>query len=308
VNYRTWVGLEADERGWQLHLDDTRRLDQSLSVYAQTLYDWGRPVSELGGILRALTNSYRWLKRQLPHAQSCLRAWEAERPAQCHRPMPALGLLAGVAVALTWDWPDIALMLLVAFDGCLRPSDFLQLRRRDFRLPSDLASAQSEAYVVLEASSDGGVVAGPKTRFVAARRQQVKLVDPLLVAALERHWGPRGRDDFIFACAAKKSLVEHRFRVAFDAIFRELGFSVRDGIGVTPASLRAGGATHLYQTTEDLALVRWRGRWTEDSSLEHYVQEMAAAELMSSLTPAVRRRVSALAAAAPGLVVRRFLP
>jgi len=304
--FQAWLRIDAD--AWAALLEDSRRLDDSLVAYAQMLYDSRAARSEIGGTLRALGNKHRWLKRLLPHAWAAHNAWEAEEPGQSHRPMPAVALLAGVAVAISWRWLDVALLLLLAFDGALRPSDFLQLRRRDLRLPSDLASDSGEAYVVMEASTDGGVVAGPKTRFSAARRQQAQLDDPLLIAALEQHWGARPRDSFLLACGADKPTAERRFRSAFNAVFTELGFSVRDGLGLTPASLRAGGATHLFRVTQDITAVRWRGRWTNERSLEHYLQEMAAAEVMSELAPAVRSRVLQLARAAPEQVARCFLP
>jgi len=44
-------------------------------------------------------------------------------------------------------------------------------------------------------------------------------------------------------------------------------------LGLRPSSLRAGGATDLLEQTGNLPLVRMRGRWLSERSLEHYVQE-----------------------------------
>ena len=46
-----------------------------------------------------------------------------------HNPIPAVALLAAVAVSVAWGWLGFAVMLLLAFDCCLRHGDFLQLRR-----------------------------------------------------------------------------------------------------------------------------------------------------------------------------------
>ena len=59
-----------------------------------------------------------------------------------------------------------------------------------------------------------------------------------------------------------------------------------------PAGLRAGGATHLFLHTQDVALVKWRGRWTSDRTLEHYLQEMGAAGMLAELTEATRLTIA----------------
>ena len=54
--------------------------------------------------------------------------------------------------------------------------------------------------------------------------------------------------------------------------------STVDGVGITPASHRGGGATALFNQTESLDLTRWRGRWSTSSrTMEIYVQEVRAA-------------------------------
>jgi len=132
------------------------------------------------------------------------------------------------------------------------------------------------------------------------------LASPLLVQVLEHFLASFALADFVLTCGAQKSTAARHFRTAFDAVFGELGFSCRDVDGVVPASLRAGGSTHLFRTTHDLSLVRWRGRWDEMRSLEHYVQELGAAEMLSTLDPATRARVRRLASCAPR-VLRQYI-
>ena len=58
----------------------------------------------------------------------------------------------------------------------------------------------------------------------------------------------------------------------------------------TPASLRAGGATFLFDEEEDVARPRLIGRWSNIQSLEHYVQTGKSQQTLQSLsTRAVRR-------------------
>ena len=71
---------------------------------------------------------------------------------------------------------------------------------------------------------------------------------------------------------------------------------------MTPASLRAGGATWLFEVCRDLSLVRWRGPWASVRTLEVYIQEVAADRLLADAPAAVRDRVARLAGACPALV------
>jgi hypothetical protein len=77
-----------------------------------------------------------------------------------------------------------------------------------------------------------------------------------------------------------------------------LGFSVVDGVGVTPASLRAGGATLYYMMMGDMPRLQWLGRWLTYRSMCYYVQEVAAENVVFDLSPELRERVSWLAARA----------
>ena len=85
------------------------------------------------------------------------------------------------------------------------------------------------------------------------------------------------------------------FRRRLDALFRELRVP-----GLTPASLRAGGATHLFMTTQDMEAVRWKGRWQSLRTVEHYVQEIHCISVLQNMSPTLRDRLAAFAAAAAG--------
>ena len=53
-------------------------------------------------------------------------------------------------------------------------------------------------------------------------------------------------------------------------------------------SLRAGGATWLLERSENLELVRRRGRWISSKSVEIYIQESSSAQFVPLLDPAVK--------------------
>ena len=74
-------------------------------------------------------------------------------------------------------------------------------------------------------------------------------------------------------------------------ILDELGLDHVQPTGLTPAGLRAGCATHLFICTQDIALVKWRGRWQSDKTLEHYLQELGSCSLLATLPQPVRDRI-----------------
>ncbi len=86
------------------------------------------------------------------------------------------------------------------------------------------------------------------------------------------------------------------FRCRWDAVLHSLGISPGRFEGLTPDGLRAGGTTHLFLSTQDIALVKWRGRWVSDRTLEHYLQEMGSASFITTLPEAARGRIAAYAA------------
>ena len=57
----------------------------------------------------------------------------------------------------------------------------------------------------------------------------------------------------------------------------------------------------MLEATEDIDLVRRRGRWQNFRTLEIYIQELQAASVLPGLSPPVRNRILRLAAAAPNM-------
>ncbi len=63
---------------------------------------------------------------------------------------------------------------------------------------------------------------------------------------------------------------------------------------MTPASLRAGGATAYFDLLEDPAWLRLRGRWANLSTVEIYVQEVVPWLVLASLGAPCRHRLDIL--------------
>ena len=70
--------------------------------------------------------------------------------------------------------------------------------------------------------------------------------------------------------------------------------------GITPGPLRAGGATRLYELTEDIPLLCRRARWARPETLEAYVQETSAVHVLSQVSADRREELAQVARSLPG--------
>ena len=82
-----------------------------------------------------------------------------------------------------------------------------------------------------------------------------------------------------------------------------LGLPVPAADGFTPASMRAGSATEMYQQTRDLVRVQWHLRHKDLETLRHYVQELPLAMARAALSAEQAARVQAFSRVAD--VMRR---
>ena len=174
--------------------------------------------------------------------------------------MPEALFKAAITVALLWRWPFFVAAILLGFHALLRPGEILALRRRDLILPGDLLPATPLAYVR---------VLGSKTRRFL-QRQHAKVSDACTVHYLSALFEDFPQSAPLFDCCPNV------FRRRWNLVFARLGVPTTEGAkGIIPKSLRGSGATWLYQVTEDVERIQWRGRWQQRRTLEHYLQEVA---------------------------------
>jgi hypothetical protein len=84
--------------------------------------------------------------------------------------------------------------------------------------------------------------------------------------------------------------VDRRFR----AIMEELGLPYGHLVGYTPASLRAGKATHLFEQTLSHDRVRAQLRHKHPSSTDRYILEASAAIAEANVSPQAAEKVRVL--------------
>jgi len=79
------------------------------------------------------------------------------------------------------------------------------------------------------------------------------------------------------------------YRKRWDAVLTFLRVPTK--LGLTPASLRAGGAVRAYRANEEIARLMWRMRIRNIGTLQHYLQETGAASIFAELPSDSRHRV-----------------
>ena len=127
----------------------------------------------------------------------------------------------------------------------LRPIECLRLVRGDVLLPSEMLS-QKRAFFLR--------IRNPKMRRMRARREHVKITDPVVVDLLEHFMAGIHPQTTLFPYSAGQLRAWH------DVLAKYFRVSTVDGVGITPASHRGGGATALFNQSECLDLTRWRVR------------------------------------------------
>ena len=260
-------------------------LAHSLAKYGQHCYDTGVALGDYVDAINGVVDLDRTLRRKLTPAWDVVEAWRSVAPATNHVPCPSSLALAMFSLATAWGWWDVGILILLGFLGILRPGEMLRLRPADILPPSVLLLPTLTAYVSIR---------DPKQKRTTARREHVLVEDAAFVAFLEEwlacHGAPTRK---IFKGKASD------FRKCFDALVRFFGIEPCDGKGITPASLRGGGATWLFQQTGSIELPRWRGRWQQVRTVEIYVQEVAALSVLPALSIPQRFRIRQFAGSAP---------
>ncbi|OLP97449.1 hypothetical protein AK812_SmicGene20236 [Symbiodinium microadriaticum] len=254
-------------------------LSTTLVAYGKYLFYSGSPKYIFSETINSCTDRFKHFRSYFAAAWGVLSRWEEEEP-QERSIIPEAVYKASITVALLWGWPFFTAALLLGFHGLLRPGEFLKLRRRDLILPRDLLTSTPIAYVR---------ILGAKTkRFL--QRQHAKISDVLAVRFLEALYGSAPRAEPLFNCSPAV------FRRRWNCLFQHLGVPTGDNEqGVTPKCLRGSGATWLYQLTEDIGRIQWRGRWQQRRTLEHYLQDVAGQLLLTDLTESQRSAVLELA-------------
>ena len=192
-----------------------------------------------------------------------------------------------VVTALCKRWLRWTGTLMLGFEGIARISEVLRATRAELILPSDQFSTLfSSAFLK---------VLNPKTkRRGKGRVQHLKLNDRHAIAFLERTFAGLDPALSLFPLSAAA------FRTRWEQILDDL--AMPEDLRPTPASIRGGGAIVAYQKGEHIQDIMWRMRVQSQTTLEHYLQEMAADSIMTRLPEVSKHRIRSAALLFPLLI------
>ena len=247
-------------------LCSTLSADQRIAEFVNIAFEVGHPLWLVKHAVLACQTRYRFLKGNIPRSWDCLRSWQAQKAWRNRVPITPELMRTVFTAALNWALIDSSLAQLlfpfcvlvrVGFHGLLRPGEIANLVAGDVRLP--LSPANGEAAVI--------AIRSPKTRFHYGRKQFALITDVGTVAYLR--WLVADLPPHVKLWPSDAN----RFRSLFASVLRKAGLA---NLPITPASLRAGGATDMIVRQVDIGRLKFLGRWKSQGTLDSYVQEAVA--------------------------------
>jgi hypothetical protein len=263
---------------------DPSLMSEILIRFVQDLFEAGAAVWLGTHAILSCQTRWRHLKNRLRGAWDSIASWNQLKPVRSRTPLPAVLLEAIVrfsvfaAVALEpWKaviWWPFGVAMMTAFHGLLRPGELWKLRRCDVRVPGT-RSLLAAPIVVL-------TIREPKNRHFAGRLQVRSIREPEVISWIS--WLLEG--------APPETLLwphgPRTFRLCLEQALRFFGLA---HLSLTPASLRAGGATHLFEVGASISAIRFAGSWSSERVLSHYLQEAEAAATLLDVDEATARFV-----------------
>ena len=258
---------------------DNRSAELALRGFGLYLFSSGLPRYLLVYALTSIQNEFPSYRNNLSAAWQVDHKWQLVEPGQCRAVLPTAAFRACLSLAALWGWKAWMGLVLIGFLAMLHPSEMLGLCRRDLMFPGDCFGHVRSLFVHLRS---------PKTaRF--ARRQHGRIDDDFAIRVIFSVFGALPLNTPLYPASA------HTFRRQWNAVMAKLGIPHKAATrGATPGVLRGSGATHFYLQCENIPLLSWRGRWSRQRTLEHYLQEVAAQMMLGELHSSDRLRIATL--------------
>ena len=226
------------------------------------------------------------LRGRLRRAWESLESWSLERSKRLRTAIPLPVLLCFCIVARTLaceregvqahQWWSLSILCESAFYGFLRPGEFLNLNRGMINLPGNLASIGEFAVCA---------IFNPKNRRYLGDKQFSTIRSTTTTLWLE--WLCRGLEP------------HHKLWPYSHQVFRDKLKSLGHMLGleewkIGASSFRPGGCTFFFSSGVEVSRLLFYGRWLNEKSLKHYIQESVSQQLMLTLTSQQSRTFNAI--------------
>ena len=250
-----------------------------LTSYAEVMFDAGASLHYYRQLLAHVQRTSPSVRPFLRPAWEAVTKWETLEPVSHRPPLPLPIFKAMIALAIAFPWHRWACATAIAFFGICRVGEALSAKRSDVFLPSDLLEEGSR--ILLQ-------IRKPKTRRRGARIQHATVhSDELFCGFICSVLDSVSRSSPI--CGGSPAMYRRRW----DFLLERLGISKR--LRLTPGCLRGGGAIFAHGQGLPIPDLLWRMRLTHQTTLAHYLQEVAASSIIPSLPSEVRENIKAAA-------------
>lgn len=218
-----------------------------------------------------------------------LRSWRLAVPAEFRRPVEVRLALALASYFWVCGPARLCWLVLLGFHCLLRPGEASGLSHDDVVIFDNSQVARyPDCYGVVR-------IAKAKTaRNPSHSPVQFVLIEDGVLAASLRHHFRRACNGTVLWPHGDVTLRRH-WRRGLTAL------GIEDDL-VAPSGLRGGGATDYFLRHRNVPSLRRRGRWSNERTLERYVQEAVYALTENAVSVNALSRVSALAGLLPDLI------
>ena len=247
-------------------------LDSKVCEYIEFLWQSGDSKAWASDTLSGLGHFIPQCKKSLIGAWRLHSSWSrAELPARAI-PFVPLMVYALAQRALEKSWKDITVLLILGFHTYARSGELFSARRGDFTWNQALTKAVWSLPL-----SKGGQRVGAQESLV--------IDDPWVVAALANFLQHHSPGDLL------RTVSPGLLRLRLKELLKDLDFPD----GFQWYSLRRGGATWAFRTTNDLSRVCFIGRWNCLKTARIYLTDALAQLTEIQIQGMFKRRLSRLA-------------
>ena len=226
------------------------------------------------------------LRHHLPESWAAIRTLQDLRPRGVRTPVPLPLVLSMIIAARARALPVVgvsretwllfAYLLEVGFFALLRPGELLNLKACDVGTLNSLSLGLPHCTLRISC---------PKNRRSMGPEQFVVLTHPCACMWLTYFAGLRRPHECLWLASAQE------VRSRFHSVCRCLGLL---HCRLTPASLRAGGASYFYLSGMPISSLKFMGRWTSEATLAHYIQFATAQQVLLRLSDRTSRNLRLL--------------
>ena len=260
--FEVWTGLVG-----RSFIGTTEELDVTTTSYIEALWTEGESRGQVGDLLSAL----QWAlqrRRILSGSWELFRTWSLlELPVRAP-PLPAIVCCALAGLALEYSQLGLAAVLLSAFDGMLRTTEYLTLSA------GQCVASNGQVLVLLPLTKSGQRHGGAES-VVVADPQAASLLSYVCNAPYYRR-RPQ---------APLVDMKPQAFRKWLRQACAMLGVSE---LKLMPYSFRRGGATLKYTQGMPIRELLLLGRWESSRTARIYITEAALILQNASLSDDVR--------------------